>query len=788
MKKKPPSPARSPWRREWLLPAGLILALTCAAYVPALSAGFVWDDDVYVTANPHLHDAAGLVDIWARPGSTVQYYPLVFTSFWVQYHLWGTNPLGYHLVNIALHGLGAILLWIFLGRLAVPGRWLAAAVFAVHPVCVESVTWVSELKNVQSLVLGLLCLLAFFHFDPADTVAGPECWRRWRFHALALLLFAASLLTKPALVALPLVILLIIWWRRGRLVGTDVTAVAPMLAMSLAMGLVTMHAERVFSGASGAAWQMPFSERVLVAGRALWFYVGKLVWPSTLVSIYPRWEVASGASWQLVAPVAAAAALLALWSLRGRIGRGPVVAAGCFVVIVSPTIGLFEVSYHLYSFVADHFQYHAAPALIALFAATMTGIAERSRHRVPVLARNAAAAVLLLGLVARTWQHTRIFQSEKLRCQDTIAHNPGAWLAMNNLGVALAREGNLTEAIRSYQDALRIRPDYAEAHDNIGVALVRAGHAAEAIPHYREALRIWPTHAETHNNLGAALAGVGKTDEAVGEYREALRLRPGYTEARTNLGTALVSQGKSGEAIAQYEAALRDAPDSAAAHNNLGLALVSEGRIDEAVREYREAIRSTPDFAETHNNLAAALVSGGNRKEAIPHLREALRLKPNYAEALYNLGTALAAEGALDEAVGRYREALRLRPDYAEAHHNLGTALASQGHLAGAIAEYREAVRIRPDYAEAHQNLGMALASEGRIGEASDEFREVLRAQPDNVMAHNNLGAALASLGQLAGAVSEFEQALRLDPSNAATLHNLQRARTLATERRVPGT
>ncbi|HPC82170.1 MAG TPA: tetratricopeptide repeat protein [Thermoanaerobaculaceae bacterium] len=726
-------PAGRPASRAF--PLLLILLLVGAAYLPVLRAGWVWDDDVYVTANPLLETPAGLRDIWLAPGVTPQYYPMVFTSFWVQHQLWGDAPLGYHIVNVALHALVAMLLWVLLARLGVPGAWTAAALFAVHPLCVESVAWVAELKNVQSAALGLGSLLLLLRVCLPEHGASVSTARRWGLGGVAVLLFAASLLTKPALVALPVVLLLLIWWKRGRIARGDLVAAAPLAVLSLAMAWVTMTAERRFSGAAGPEWQLPLLDRVLVAGRALWFYVGKILWPAELMSIYPRWET-GGTGWLALFPLAAAAALAGLWLGRSRLGRGPFAAAASFAVLVAPALGLVPVSYHLYSFVADHFAYHAAPALIALAVAAAAPLAAR---QVPGAVTRAGVAVLLTALGVLSFLHARTFASEEVRCRATIAGNPGAWLAHNNLGVALAAQGKPVEAISHYREALRLRPVYAEAHSNLGNALAATGELDGAVQHHREALRIWPGNPKAHNNLGVVLARQGRPGEAVTELREALRLRPDYPEARGNLGVTLVALGRPEEALGHLEAALPARADDPAIHAALARALAATGRLDEALPRLFALTRMTPADPATH----------------------------------LDYGTALASAGRTAEAVAAYREALRLRPGLVQARLNLGVALAAQGQTEGALAEVREVLRLQPELAEAHRTMGLILAASGRLEEAAAAFREAVRCAPGWAAAHTSLGAALASLGRLDEAAAELERAVQLDPADAAARRNL---------------
>ncbi len=761
-----------------MLAGAFLVVATAVAYSPVLSAGFVWDDDVYVTANPLLDDAAGLRAIWTRPGATPQYYPLLFSTLWAAHRVWGVEPLGYHMLNLTLHAAAALLLWAALRRLRVPGAWLAAALFALHPVNVESVAWVSELKNVLSAVLYLLSFLAYLRAAPPDTDATAAPPRRG-CHGAALLLFAAALLTKPAAIGLPLVILLVVWWKRGSVRGRDLLRVAPMLALAAAMSWVTVTAERLFSGASGAAWHLSVAERALIAGRALWFYAGKLVWPVPLIAVYPRWPVSATALWQWLFPLAAVAVAATLWWQRSRLGRGPAAAAAAFAVLLAPTLGFLDVAYFFYAYVADHFAYHAAPALLALLAAAVAVGRRRLGRGGAARVADVGVAAVLVVLAGLTWRHAQAFADERTLCLDTLARNPDAWLAMNNLGVALANEGRPAEAVALYERALALAPEYAEAHNNLGVALVALGRTDEAIAHYREAVRIWPRFPRAYGNLGAALAMVGRTDEGIDRLEEAIRQDPDYAEAHRNLGAALAARGDHAGALRQRREAVRARPDSATARNDLGVALAAAGQPAEAAAELREALRLKPDYAEAHNNLALALAALGDAAGGEREYREALRLKPDYAEAHLNLGAALGAAGREEEAVEEYRAALRLRPDWAEAHNNLGVALVALGRDGEALACFREAVRRKPGAAEAHKNLGLLLLSLGQVGDAIAAFHDAVRLDPALAEAHAGLGAALATAGRLEEAVTEFERTLELRPADAAARANLERARAL---------
>ncbi len=511
--------------------AGALVALTVLAYLPALRGGFIWDDDLHVTQNQLLRTWQGLVDIWLTPGAILQYYPLTHTSWWVQYHLWGLAPLGYHLVNVLLHGVSAAVLWRVLRRLAVPGAWMAAAVFALHPVQVESVAWVTELKNVQSGFFYLLALLGYLRWGLADD-AEPAGGRR--IYALSFLSFACAVLSKSVTCTLPAAVALILWWKRGRLAPGQVVALVPLAAVSVAAGVLTAWWERHYVGAAGEDWALSLPERCLVAGRALWFYAAKLVWPFELAFTYPRWTLDPYAWWPWLFPLGAVTVLLALAALRRRLGPAPLVAALYYVVTLGPALGFVDVYPMRYSFVADHFQYLASIGLITLLVAAGTVTTER----ILPTARLPLGGVLLASLGVLVWHQASVYETPERLWRATLAKTPSAWMAHNNLGLLLQGEGRLEEAAEHYHEAVRIRPAYPEALYNLGNVLATEGRLAEAEAQYERALALDDGFAAAHNNLGNVLVMEGKVEEGKRHYRQALEINPGYADARRNLTVA----------------------------------------------------------------------------------------------------------------------------------------------------------------------------------------------------------------------------------------------------------
>jgi len=724
------------WNRNSLV-AGLLLLITLVAYIPAIQGGFVWDDDSYVTENQDLRSLQGLKNIWVDPNSTPQYYPLVFSTFWLEYTLWGLNPIGYHVVNVLLHALSALLLYRLLLYLHVPGAWLAAAVFALHPVHVESVAWVTERKNVLSgffYFASTFCLFRFFGFT-----GEKEKKSNLRWYVAGLLLFLCALFSKTVTSTLPAAMFLVLWWKKGGITRRELLALTPFFVLGLAMGLATAWLEKHHVGAVGSEWELSFVERFLIAGRALWFYLGKLVWPWELIFNYPRWQVDASVWWQYIYPAGVLFVVFILWLFRKRFGHGPLVGVLFFCGTLFPALGFFDVYPFRYSFVADHFQYLASVGLIVLLVGAITKAISGLNKRIT----SSFGFIVLLLLGWQTWHQGYVYRDIETLWSDTIEKNPLSWMAHNNLGIALAGQGRFDEAIDHYNEVLRIKPDHDKAQYNLGNAYTGQGKFEEAIKHYLEALRLKPDNAELHNNLGIAYAGQGKFEEAIKHYSEALRLKPDHYKAHNNLGNGFASLGKLEEAMNHYKEALRLRPDYAEAHSNLGNVLASQGKFDQAIDHYSAAVRSEPDYVEAHYNLANVLARQGRFEEAIDHYKETLRLEPDLAEAHNNLGNLLEAQGKFGEAAEHYAQVLRLKPDQAEAHNNLANALASQGKFDEAIAHYTEALRLKPYNAEAHNNLANVLASQGKFKEAIGHYREALRLKPDYVAARKNLELVL---------------------------------------------
>jgi tetratricopeptide (TPR) repeat protein len=731
-----PPAEKSWWGNGWLHGLVLIVA-TFIAYQKVLHAGFIWDDDAHVI-RPFLRSVHGLWRIWFEPGATQQYYPFLYSAFWLEHRLWGDSALGYHLVNIVWHLIAAGLFYRILRRLAVPGAFLAASIFALHPVCVESVAWISEQKNTLSTVFYMLAALVYLRFDQQ---------RRVGLYALSFGFFVLALMSKSVTATLPAALLVVFWWKRGQLSWRrDVLPLLPWFILGAGAGTLTAWMEQTHVGASGTAYGLSFAERFLVAGRAIWFYLGKIFWPVDLIFIYPRWTVNTRELWPFLFPAATLAALAALLALRGR-SRGPLAVALLFTGTLFPALGFVNVFPFIYSYVADHFQYLA----VAMMSAGLAAAFVFGTKRLSSTGRRAAqvTAVCLVGALAwLTWRQGEMYADKETLWRTTIARDPASWIAYNNLGGYLLQTGRVDEAIGNIQTALKFGPSNAAAYANLGNALWQKRQANDAIEQYKKALEIDPGYVPAHLNLGNVLLQTGHANEALASYQRALEIKPDFATAHTNLGDAFFQLDRTDEAIDQYNKALEDDPHDVEAHTNLGTISAQKGRMDQAIAHYQDALAINPSFAMAHTNLGNALLKTGRTEEAIPHYRKALEIKPDFAKAHTHLGDALLQIKHVDEAVAHYTQALKIDPRDVEAHTNLGTVLAQRGQMQDAVTHFQAALEINPDFAIAQTNLGHVLLQTGRIDEAIVHYRKALEIAPASTAAQRGLDFALSRKSQ----------------------------------------
>jgi tetratricopeptide (TPR) repeat protein len=623
-----PAAAAAPGVGRW--PIGVVFALflgvVTIAYLPCLRGDFLWDDAGHVT-NPELQSWSGLWRIWFEPGTTQQYYPLLHSAFWLEHAVWGDATTGYHLINVLWHALSACLFAAILRRLAIPGALFAGFVFALHPVCVESVAWISEQKNTLSTVFYLTAMLAWLRFDED---------RRRASYAIAMLWFVAALLTKTVTATLPGALLVVAWWRRGRLSWRgDVLPLLPWLALGLAAGLGTASFERVHIGATGDDFTLGIPERILLAGRVVWFYLGKLLWPAGLTFFYPRWTIDATAAWQWLFPAAALALLAGLYWLRSR-SRAPLAAALMFGGTLFPVLGFVNVYPFVFSYVADHFQYLASLGLIAFFAGTAA-----YAFRIlpwPGWSGPAVAAGVLVLLGGLTWRQSGMYRDVFTLYETTLARNPASWVAQLNYGTVLSDAGRPDESLPHLQRALELKPHYPETLNTLGNVLNQLGRPGEALPLLEQALQIQPRFALAQNTLGIVLMALGRANEGVARFQQALEIDPALAQARVNLGWALANQGRVAEAISQFEQARRLQSDWADVEFKWGITLAMNGRMTDAIPHLKRAVELQPGNPEMRYLLGRALFDTGRRPEAIEQLEAVLSAQPNHAGAMELLG------------------------------------------------------------------------------------------------------------------------------------------------------
>jgi len=624
--------------------------MTFIAYLPVLSNGYIWDDDYYVTENAALRDGPGLANIWLRSGTTPQWYPVTFTTFWLEYHAWGLTPAGYHLVNVALHALSAILWWVLLRRLGLPAiaAWLAAAMFAVHPMQVESVAWISERKNVLSGVFYLAAALSYLKFDER---------RDSRWYATAALLFVFALLSKSVAATLPAAILLTIWWKRGRLTWRDIRPTLPLLLVGAAMGAMTLHMEATNVRATGPEWAFSWADRLLIAGQALFFYARKLAWPDNLTFIYPRWTIDDHAWAQYLFPLAALSVIALLWALRKNIGRGPLAATLFFCGTLTPALGFFNIFPMRYSFVADHFQYMAGMGLFVLVSAAA------AKHRISAR----AMVILLPALVVATWHQAHMYHDMKTLWQTTVERNPDAWMAHNNLGVIYNEEGQFEKAVASYKAAIRLKPDHADAMRNMADSLLRLNQPRLAIDQLNDSLALNPDNPSTYAALGEAYLNLRDPARAQPYLEKAIVMRPRDHDvlflSLYNLGKAQMDQGRPAEAQNAFDAAAALRPKSATTAHGQALSLDIQGKPAEAAEAYERALRLDPNLVKAHHDYALMLARHGHTEDSIEHFRAAIRIDPQHASSYANMGTLMQVQGKTREAIDLWEKAIEIEPD-----------------------------------------------------------------------------------------------------------------------------
>ena len=707
----------------------MLILLVVVSYLPAmLWGGFVWDDVDHIPGEPALRDWAGLWRIWFVPGEVQEphYRPLTYTSFWLEHKLWGFAPAGYHVVNVLLHAANSVLLWRILLRLAVPSAWLVAAVFAVHPLHVESVAWTIERKDVLSGLFYLACILTWLRFLEGSSARPPRSTKRagharsatssgalstgeraWRY-GLALLLLAAGMLAKNMVVTLPAALVILHWWRSGRVSVRDLLWLAPFFGVALSLVAVDLW---MVTAATPAAFGYSLVERALIASRAVWFYVGKLAWPADLAVVYPHWDVHAGDPLAWAGLGAAAALVGTLWFLRDRIGRGPLAGVAFFAVTLSPTLGFVDHTYMLFSFVADRYQYLAGIGVMAVVIGAAAG-------RLPAARRTGAmggAAVVLALLGALTWRQAGIYSDEVTFFRHVIAHNPNAAGAHLNLAKALIAQGRAEEAEAAARIAVAQRPDSHDAHVNLGVALSHLERLDEAEDHFRRAVEIAPGESSPLANLGVLLSRRNRLDEAETHLRRALEMAPRDLSVLGNLAKLLDIRQQPEASLALYDRLIARGAADAATYTTKGDLLYRLQRYDEAAAAWQRALAFDPGPAAAfslHLSLGrAAWTRDRSADAAAPHYERALRIDPSNLGVLADLASLRTAQERYEDALKLFRTAVEMAPETAKFHAGMGYALYRLGRADAAVERLERALALDPTLDEARSHLILARQS-----------------------------------------------------------------------------
>ena len=701
---------RATRRLIWAVCALLVLAVGLV-FGQTVTHEFVnWDDGDYVYENAHvLHGMSVEGVVWAfTHRHSANWHPLTWMSHMLDCQVYGLWAGGHHLTNVLLHAATCVGLFLVLMRMT--GRlWpsaLVAALFAIHPLRVESVAWVAERKDVLAGLFFVLTIWAYVEY-----VRKPFSMLRY---LLVVACFALGLMAKPMLVTLPAVLLLLDYWPLRRL-GTPagvrglwplLVEKLPLLAIAGLSSAVTLWAQQQ---ALVATEHLPLSTRLANAAATYVAYLGKFVWPARLAVFYPI--PSEGTPIWVVA--AACGILVGITAAVFAVRRShPYLLVGWlwYLGMLIPVIGIVQAGTQA---MADRYTYLPQIGLgIALVWGGTEFLGRASSRR---WLGCVAVGGVLVGLMGAAWWQTTYWHDSVAMWTQTLENTSGNFIAHYNLGIALADRGQVDEAVAHYKKAIEIHPGYFEAYNNLGLSLAGRGQFDEAIAHYKKAIEIKPDFEEAHNNLGLSLAGRGQVDEAIRHYKKAIEIRPDFEEAHNNLGVALASHGQLDEAIAHYKKAIEIKPDFEEAHNNLGIVLAGRGQLDAAIAHYKKAIEIKPDFAEAHNNLGAALAGHGQIDDAIIHFQKALRINRDFEEAHNNLGLALVGRGRFDEAIRHYKQAIELKPDYAAAHYNLGLALASRKQIDEAITHFQKALDLKPDNTDARKHLSSLLSERERI-------------------------------------------------------------------------
>jgi len=720
-------------KHSHIIQIAIIIILCAIIYVPSLQNGFIWDDNHYVYKNPLVQRMDGLKRIWFRR-ETPQYYPIVFTTFWTEHKLWGLNPFGYHFVNMLLHMTNALLLFQVIRKIYPRGAFPVALLFAIHPIQVETVAWISELKNLLSLCFFLLAMLSYLQFDLS---------KKFTHYLRTLGLFVCALLSKSISVCFVFVPIIYKWWRNGKISWREIRVSMPFFFIGLLSGVNTIYWEMHKVGAKGHEFGLTFLERLILAGRILLFYPYKICFPFEFIFFYPRWEVDVTQWWQWVFLVISIMVFLSFFYLRNTIGRGAFALSSFYFISIFPALGFINVYPMVYSFVADHFSYLSLPPLLLLLCGSVIFLFDKITPQKSLLAekfsRYRGFIFLFLAIPAiaymclKSMDLTRIYKDQFTLWEYLIHKNPSLSASYINLGNLYYEKGDNDKAISLYRKAIELDPDNPTACYDLGNVYMEFGMYEKAVFLFKQTTVSDLRQPSVYNNLGLSYIHLGRSEEAMKQFGIAIEIDPHYKKAFINLiklikerrETSAWPESEDSEYIAEQVRFL----------NDLGVIEGKAGDIRAAIALFNEALAIDPDHVETCNNLGYAYYRIGNNDRAEEYFKTALEIDPDNEQARVYLGH-IKKRGA--PSAEEAKEGLSV-PEKVELLNKTGVEKGKAGDFDGAISSFKEAVELDPNYAESYNSLGYAYFKKGEYKLAEEYFKKALEANPSHEKARINL-------------------------------------------------